>query len=388
MTNGQNDHRLYPSQKLAAKIDAKVLHADPAQAAIAILLDQLIDRLQTAALLRRKWPMMIRQIIGSLFGWMLLPDQAPVKGMYIYGGVGRGKTMLMDMFHESVAAQGLDRPNLPAIWRLHFHDFMVLAQDVIHQARSKGADDPIEMAAADLARRGAVLCFDEMEVRDIADAMILARLFSGMLKRGVIVVATSNRHADDLYKDGLHRDRFLPFIDLLKQRCEMLQLDDGTDWRGAVLADLPAWHVPSKTARPHLESAFDKLAGGAAITAETICVAGRDITIEHAAGDVGFASFASLCDLPLGARDYLAIAGRFAVLVVSDVPKFTDANENVARRFMWLIDALYDRGRFLIASADAEIGNLYQGHQWQFEFARTASRLGEMAKRGRMQDSV
>ena len=162
MTNGQNDHRLYPSQKLAAKIDAKVLHADPAQAAIAILLDQLIDRLQTAALLRRKWPMMIRQIIGSLFGWMLLPDQAPVKGMYIYGGVGRGKTMLMDMFHESVAAQGLDRPNLPAIWRLHFYDFMVLAQDVIHQARSKGADDPIEMAAADLARRGAVICFDEM----------------------------------------------------------------------------------------------------------------------------------------------------------------------------------------------------------------------------------
>ena len=388
MTNGQNDHRLYPSQKLAAKIDAKVLHADPAQAAIAILLDQLIDRLQTAALLRRKWPMMIRQIIGSLFGWMLLPDQAPVKGMYIYGGVGRGKTMLMDMFHESVAAQGLDRPNLPAIWRLHFHDFMVLAQDVIHQARSKGADDPIEMAAADLARRGAVICFDEMEVRDIADAMILARLFSGMLKRGVIVVATSNRHVDDLYKDGLHRDRFLPFIDLLKQRCEMCQLDDGTDWRGAVLADLPAWHVPAQTARPQLESAFDKLAGGAAITAETICVAGRDITIERAAVDVGFASFASLCDVPLGARDYLAIAGRFAGLVLSDVPQFTDANENVARRFMWLIDALYDRGRFLIASADADIGNLYQGHQWQFEFARTASRLGEMAKRGRIKDSV
>ena len=388
MTNGQNDHRLYPSQKLAAKIDAKVLHADPAQAAIAILLDQLIDRLQTAALLRRKWPMMIRQIIGSLFGWMLLPDQAPVKGMYIYGGVGRGKTMLMDMFHESVAAQGLDRPNLPDIWRLHFHDFMVLAQDVIHQARSKGADDPIEMAATDLARRGAVICFDEMEVRDIADAMILARLFSGMLKCGVIVVATSNRHVDDLYKDGLHRDRFLPFIDLLKQRCEMCQLDDGTDWRGAVLAQLPAWHVPAQTARPQLESAFDKLAGGAAITAETICVAGRDITIERAAVDVGFASFASLCDVPLGARDYLAIAGRFAGLVLSDVPQFTDANENVARRFMWLIDALYDRGRFLIASADADIGNLYQGHQWQFEFARTASRLGEMAKRGRIKDSV
>ena len=387
MTNGQNDHCLYPGQKLAAKIGAKILQADPAQAAIAIRLDQLIDGLQTAALLRRKCSMMIRQITGSLFGRLWSPDQAPVKGLYIYGGVGRGKTMLMDMFHESVAAQRLDRPDLPAIWRLHFHDFMVLAQDVIHEARSKGADDPIEMAAANLARRGAVICFDEMEVRDIADAMILARLFSGMLKRGVIVVATSNRHADDLYKDGLHRDRFLPFIDLLKQRCEMCQLDDGTDWRGAVLADLPAWHVPAQTVRLQLESAFDKLAGGAAITAETIRVAGRDITIARVAGDVGFASFASLCDVPLGARDYLAIAGRFAGLVLSDVPQFTDANENVARRFMWLIDALYDRGRFLIASADAEIGNLYEGHQWQFEFARTASRLGEMAKRGRMQDS-
>jgi len=392
MTNGRTDQSLYPSQRLAAKIAVKTVHADPAQAAVAARLDQLIDRLQAAALSRRKLPMVIRQIMGQimgqLFGRMLPPDQSPAKGLYIYGGVGRGKTMLMDMFHDSVVAQGLNRPDLPAVWRLHFHDFMVLAQDVIHQARSTGADDPIEMAAADLARRGAVICFDEMEVRDIADAMILARLFSGMLKRGVIVVATSNRHADDLYKNGLHRDRFLPFIELLKQRCEMCQLDDGTDWRGAVLADLPAWHVPSQTARPQLESAFDKLAGGVEITAETIRVAGRDITIERAAGDVGFASFASLCDVPLGARDYLAIAGRFAGLVLSDVPQFTDANENVARRFMWLIDALYDRGRFLIASAEADIGHLYQGHQWQFEFARTASRLGEMAKRGKMQDSA
>ena len=144
MTNGQNDHHLYPSQKLAAKIAAKTLHADPAQAAIALRLDQLVDRLQTAALPRRKWPMVIRQmldkILGSLFGRILPPAQAPVKGLYIYGGVGRGKTMLMDMFHDSVAAQGLGRPNLPAIWRLHFHDFMVLAQDVIHQARSTGAE--------------------------------------------------------------------------------------------------------------------------------------------------------------------------------------------------------------------------------------------------------
>ena len=382
MTNGPQNRSLYPSQQLAAQIAAKTLHADPAQAAVAAALDQLLDRLHAAAAARGQMPAFIRRI----FGRFLPSDAAPVQGLYIYGGVGRGKTMLMDMFHDSVRAQRLDRPDLPAIWRLHFHDFMVLAQDVIHAARSHGADDPIETAAADLARRGAVICFDEMEVRDIADAMILARLFSGMLARGVIVVATSNRHADDLYKDGLHRDRFLPFITLLKARCEMCQLGDGTDWRGAVLAGLPAWHSPSQTAQTRLESAFHQLAGDAEIGAETIRVAGREIIIEKVAGDVGFASFASLCDVPLGARDYLAIAGRFAGLILRDVPQFTDANENVARRFMWLIDALYDRGRFLIASAETDIATLYQGHQWQFEFARTASRLGEMAQRGKMQD--
>ena len=384
MTNGRQNHFYYPTEQLAARIANHSLNPDPAQKAVALKLDHLVDRL-IAARSPRGFKLGAAK---ALLRWTRLFHRDTVKGLYIYGGVGRGKTMLMDMFHESVKALRLDEDGLPAIWRLHFHDFMVLAQDFIHEARHNGADDPIESAAAKLAARGMVVCFDEMEVRDIGDAMILARLFSGMLDRGVVVVATSNRHADELYKGGLHRGRFLPFIALLKERCEVCHLNDGTDWRSVELAGMPAWYTPSNANRDQLDAAFRQLAGGAVVTDETIRVAGREIIIEKASGDVGFASFASLCDVPLGARDYLAIAGRFAGLVLSDVPKLTDENDHVARRFMWLIDALYDRGRFLIASADADIADLYQGYQWQFEFERTASRLGEMTQRGKSQDNI
>ena len=384
MSNGQQNYRNYPSQQLAARIANHTLKSDPAQKKVAFKLDHLIDRLIAARSSRG----FASDAFGVLLRWTGLFHQDTVKGLYIHGDVGRGKTMLMDMFRDSVKALRIDEVGGPLIWRLHFHDFMVLAQDLIHEARRNGADNPIESAAADLAARGVVVCFDEMEVRDIADAMILARLFSGMLNRGVIVVATSNRHVDDLYKAGLHRDRFLPFIALLKERCEVCQLNDGTDWRSVELAGMPAWYTPSHVNRDQLDAAFEQLVEGIIVTDETIRVSGREIIIEKAAGDIGFASFASLCDVPLGARDYLAIAGRFAGLVLSDVPKFTDKNDHVARRFMWLIDALYDRGRFLIASADADIADLYQGYQWQFEFERTASRLGEMTQRGKPQDNV
>ena len=384
MNNGRQNHCNYPSQQLAERIANHTLNPDPAQKGIASKLDHLVDRL-IAARSPRGFVLGAAKVLLRRTG---LFYRDTVKGLYIYGGVGRGKTMLMDMFHESVKALRLDEDETPAIWRLHFHDFMVLAQDLIHEARHNGAEDPIESAAVGLAARGMVVCFDEMEVRDIADAMILARLFSGMLDRGVVVVATSNRHADVLYKDGLHRDRFLPFIALLKERCEVCQLNDGTDWRSVELAGMPAWYTPSHANHDQIDAAFGQLAGGAVVTDETIRVAGRNIIIEKTAGDIGFASFASLCDVPLGARDYLAIAGRFAGLVLSDVPTFTNKNDHVARRFMWLIDALYDRGRFLIASADADIADLYQGYQWKFEFERTASRLVEMTQRGKLRDNV
>ena len=324
MTNGRQDHFKYPSQQLAARIANHTLNPDSAQTEVALKLDHLVDRVIAARSPRG----FILGAANVLLRWTGLFRRDTVKGLYIYGGVGRGKTMLMDMFYESVRALRIDEDGVPAIWRLHFHDFMVLAQDLIHEARHNGADDPIESAAAELAARGMVICFDEIEVRDIADAMILARLFSGMLDRGVVVVATSNRHADDLYKDGLHRDRFLPFIALLKERCKVCQLNDGTDWRSVALAGMPAWYTPSNANRDQLDAAFGQLAGGVVVTDETIRVAGREIIIEKAAGDIGFASFASLCDVPLAARDYLAIAGRFAGLVLSDVPKFTDENDH------------------------------------------------------------
>ena len=349
------------SAAIAAGIAAGRLQPDDGQLAVAGALDGLLPGLAGT---------------GDK-GWFRRRAAAP-RGLYIHGGVGRGKTMLMDMFHDALVTT---TPQAPP-FRLHFHDFMVLAQDAIHAAREDGKSDPIGAAADSLASRGRVMCFDEMEVRDIADAMILARLFTAMFARGVTVIATSNRHADDLYKNGLHRDRFLPFIALLKERCDVLEIAAGADWRASMLATLPAWYVPDDAdAAAALDGAFISLAGGAAVTGDVVRVAGREIAFDRVAGDVAMTSFTALCEAPLAARDYLAIAGRFAGLVVESVPVLSDVNEPAARRFMWLVDALYDRQRFLIASAATDIEGLYDGHQFAFEFDRTRSRIGEMTRR-------
>ena len=349
---------------LTARIETGDLSHDAGQMAVAVALDDLITRLANVP--KRRW------FTG------LSRRAKPVTGLYIHGGVGRGKTMLMDMFHKALAsANGEIQP-----FRLHFHDFMVMAQDAVHAAREAGADDPIAAAADSLAAHGRVMCFDEMEVRDIADAMILARLFTALFDRGVTLVATSNRHADELYKNGLHRDRFLPFIELLKTRCEIREIAAGQDWRASMLASLPAWYVPDDgRAEAALGDTFRQLAGPVPVTSDIVRVAGREIRFDQVAGDVARASFAALCETPLAARDYLAIAGRFAGLIIDHVPALSDVNEASARRFMWLVDALYDRQRFLIASAASEIETLYDGHLFAFEFDRTRSRLGEMTRR-------
>jgi len=358
------DEIITPTAKLAHRIAAGELREDPGQREVAKALDVLLDAVATR--MSRGW---LQKLIRRRDG---------LSGLYIHGGVGRGKTMLMDMFFETLT----QRYGLNAGWRMHFHDFMVAAQDLIHAARETKQPDPIASAAKQLAARGQVLCFDEMEVRDIADAMIVARLFRGLFDAEVVLITTSNRHPDDLYKDGLHRDRFLPFIALLKDQCRILEIPAGEDWRGAVLAGMRGWYSPDdKIARQALGAAFTTLRGAAEPSQEVLRVAGRDITIGCCAGDIALVDFAELCAQPLAARDYLAVAGRFAGILLRGVPVFTGENEAAARRFMWLVDALYDRSRFLIASAEAEIDHLYKGHHYIFEFSRTASRLVEMTSR-------
>ena len=381
MTDGQKVGWKYPSSQLAGKVSSNLLKADIGQELVSKRLDDLIDRLRGTSTSQQ-------QFLGAFFKRFGIKKKAPVHGLYIYGGVGRGKTMLMDMFYESVVLQKSEEEKIPSIWRLHFHDFMVCAHDAIHEARNLGFKDPIKRATEDLLSRGRVICFDEMEVRDIADAMILSRLFSNMIGCGAIIVTTSNRHVDELYKDGLHRDRFLPFLELLKESCEICHLDNGIDWRGVALSGLPLWYAPSQNNRRKLELVFQKICCKVTANSEVIRVAGREIIIEKVSGDIAFTNFATLCDAPLGARDYLVIAGRFAGLILSDIPQFTEENEHLARRFIWLIDALYDRGRFLIASAETDIDNLYQGHQWKFEFSRTSSRLHEMSQKAGVKESL
>lgn len=361
------EQTLNPTMALAQRVAARDLQEDVGQQTTARELDQLCAEITDR----------------QSHGWLtkLIGRPKPITGLYIYGGVGRGKTMLMDMFFAS-----LPHGSATSIgWRLHFHDFMVLAQDLIHEAREAGTANPIAQAAKQLASRGQVLCFDEMEVRDIADAMILARLLTEILNQGVTLVATSNRHIDDLYKGGLHRDRFLPCITLLKQCCKLVEIAEGPDWRGSVLADMQAWYTPDDSrAALALEKSFDTLRGTTEAAADTLRVAGRDIMIERSAGDVALITFGELCEVPMAARDYLAVAGKYAGIVMRGVPKFDDQNEAAARRFMWLVDALYDRSRFLIVSAATDIGSLYNGHHFAFEFSRTMSRLGEMTRRGKL----
>ena len=318
-------------------------------------------------------------------------------GLYLYGGVGRGKSRLMDMFYDCLpSGTGL---------RVHFHDFMVLAHDAMNDARQKGADDPIEDGASRLLesqlsrpkgqakgqakgrakKHPIILCFDEMEVRDIADAMIVKRLFDALFARGVLVVATSNRHPDDLYKNGLHRDRFLPFITQIKDKCRVMKIADGNDWRARLLGTSPRWYVAQQASE--VKEVAAKMADLFAIVtsqemSESICVkvAGREITFDKVAHNIAFASFDSLCAVPLAARDYVAIADRLTGLFITDIPSLGNDQQNEARRFMWLIDALYDRGRFVVASARDDMGKLYQGDVWAFEFDRTLSRLSEMTR--------
>ena len=359
-----------PLSAYQERVQSAGLQPDQGQAEAMVRLDHLFH-----AIAAHQTPVGVSGL-GRLFSRSKKTSASPPKGLYLYGGVGRGKTLLMDMFAE--VAKPLSSQ------RFHFHDFMVQAQNAIQSARQAGRSDPIDSAADQLIAAGPVICFDEMEVRDIADAMIIRRLFLALWDKGMILVTTSNRPPELLYLDGLHRDRFLPFIDDLNTRLNVHEIGSGQDWRSAFLQSVSGWHLQTG---PHDEAVyqalteiFDALAGGAEVTAETMHFAGRSLQFDRVAGGVVDTSFDSLCRQPLGVRDYLAMADRFSGLILRDIPVLDDVLQNEARRFMWLVDALYDRGRFMIASAEAQVDELYRGDRWAFEFDRTCSRLQEMAR--------
>ncbi len=299
--------------------------------------------------------------------------EAP-QGLYLYGSVGRGKSMLMDLFFE-VAPAGHKR-------RVHFHAFMAEVHDRLHawRAKTKGTKaDPLPELAGDLAEEAWLLCFDEFVVTQIADAMILARLFEALFDRGVVIVATSNFEPDRLYEGGLQRERFLPFIDILKHRLDILDLGRGTDYRLDRLKSMQVYYTPlDKVAEAALDQAFGQLTEGAESGPLSLSVKGRELPVSLTARGVVRFTFAELCDAPLGPGDYLAIADAFHTLILSGIPVMNPEKRNEARRFMTLIDALYEHRVKLICSAEAEPDSLYPEGSGAFEFQRTVSRLNEM----------
>ncbi|MEM1087916.1 MAG: cell division protein ZapE [Pseudomonadota bacterium] len=340
------------SDSLQTRVHDGQLSADAAQAEAAERLDQLLKNLGDAGKGRR-----------------FFRKPKPVMGLYMWGGVGRGKSMLMDLFHAHAPVSSM---------RVHFHDFMGRVHRRLGEARADEAvSDPIPPVAKRFAAEAKLLCFDEFQVTQIADAMILSRLFEELFERGVTVVATSNRHPDELYKHGINRNLFTPFIDLLKQRCRVFELVSDRDYRLERLTEAPVWYAGSDGLQ-RLDDAFSRLTLNAVAKRMTLVVQGRELTVDrHAAGVARF-TFEELCARPLGAQDYLKIAATFHTVVLEGIPTLSAAKRNEAARFVALIDALYEAKVKVIASAEAEPEVLYPTGDGSFEFQRTVSRLHEM----------
>ncbi len=301
------------------------------------------------------------------------PAEPPPRGLYMVGEVGRGKSMLMDLFfHTAQVARKK---------RIHFHRFMQDSHARVHAWRRANVDaaDPIPPLADAIAAEAALLCFDEFQVNDIADALILGRLFQALFARGVVVVATSNVAPDNLFKGQPGRDAFLPFIALIKERLEVFVMDSGRDFRRERIRAMRTWHVPAdRFADRALDQAFEDLTDGAKPGPETLTVMGRAVVVPLAARGVARFDFDALCNTALGAGDYLAIARAFHTLVLDGIPRLSPENFDQARRFIVLVDNLYEQRVKLVASADAQPDQLYQRGENAKMFERTASRLDEM----------
>jgi cell division protein ZapE len=353
-------------------VSSRRLISDPAQAAAA-------ERLQALWTKLRHYDPPARLARKTLAGRFLRRkpfDEAPeahLHGLYLVGEVGRGKSMLMDMFFETA--------EVPRRRRIHFHAFMQEVHQRIFAWKRANANgsDPIPPLADLIAEEAILLCFDEFQINDIADAMILGRLFEALFDRGVIVVATSNTIPDDLFRGQPGRDAFLPFIAILKQHLDVLVLDAAQDYRRARPDTEDTWHVPlGSQSRAALDAAFAHLSQNGRVSPETLHVMGRSLPVPMAANGVARFSFDDLCGRNLGAGDYLAIATHFHAVVLDDVPVLTPDNHNEARRFINLIDHLYEHRVKLVASAAAMPDELYAEGDGARAFERTASRLMEM----------
>lgn len=336
------------------------LQADPGQRAILPALDQIRQELEANAA-RPK---------GLLAGLFAKAPVAP-KGLYLWGGVGRGKSMLMDLFHAQV--------RIEAKRRVHFHAFMQEVQAALHQARKAGAEDAIRPVAEQIASGLRLLCFDEMQITDIADAMIVGRLFQLLFEQGVAIVTTSNRVPDDLYKDGLNRALFLPFIALLKGKLDVAELISPSDYRQHRLKGTQVYFEPAgHEAKAAIRQIWMDLSGGGGDGPLRLTVNGRVVEVPDHRSGVARAGFWDLCGRPLGPADYLALAGAVRVLILEDIPNLSSSNYNEAKRFVTLIDALYEGKVRLVCSAADVPERLYIEGSGAFEFERTASRLREM----------
>jgi cell division protein ZapE len=360
------------SVQYAACVAAAKIERDDAQLAVVDKLAQLEKRLAEHRLARKS------SSLGWLFG-SRARDNEVIKGLYIYGEVGRGKTMLMDLFFD---ASPFVRKR-----RVHFHEFMAEVHERIYGFRQKekagegAGEDPIRLVAAAIAQETWLLCFDEFHVTDIADAMILGRLFKRLFELGVVVVATSNVPPSELYKDGLNRALFLPFIALIEEHMDVVRLAARTDFRLEKLGGAPVWYVPADPAASRaLDEAWRRLTAGHVGTGCNLTVKGRTLHVPCAVPGVARFSFHDLCEQPLAGADYLKIAHEFHTVMLDHIPTMGYERRNEAKRFIILIDTFYDNAVKLVASAEAEPDDLYRADDGfeAYEFKRTASRLIEM----------